>query len=215
MKKLLSLMLLLPGIASALDYTLMVGDTHANLQPAGVWWVQDYAHSLPSNAPSFTFRADQRFGKWGVGGGFMYIGHFSSLALAKGSDAAAAAGTPYPVTAFVGNESIEGIFLNGRRYFGNFYAEVGAIVTRTNWTMDVPQEYPAIPSSGGMTPYGYSEFVHIAQLGEIQLMPMADIGYIIDKHWSAQFAMLPTRVYGQYQGITKGYSWNASVGYTF
>lgn len=200
--------------AHALDFTFSAGATRATTVPSGIWWEAPYAHSLPTYVPSFTLRADKTLtSDWELGAGYTYVGRFQSTALAKASDQAISANAPYPLSHWNGDEKVEGLFLVARRNIGQWYVELGPAVTRSSWKMFIPDWVPCtdpaclLPDTPRPLTVGTPRQIHWDLIG--------GIGYKFDARWSANLSVYPTRIAGEFPGITKGYSATASVGFTF
>ena len=216
MKKLLiaGILTVVSGSASALDYNVSAGITNAGTPPNGIWWQNGYDHSFQSNVPSVGARVDQRFGDWGVGLGYEYIGDFASHASAVASDAAYAAGTPYPTSNWYGHQINQGLFLAARRYIGDFYVEAGPMLSYTKFSMNIPDWMGAKPDTNTLVSSGIRSPIALNQRS-YSVQWIASVGYKIDQHYSALISYIPLTTGAEMPGITAQYGVNLSLQYTF
>lgn len=204
--------------------TIAVGTTVGNTQPNGIWWQQEYPRTYDKTAPSFTLRYDTPLSNgWSVGGGYTYIGTFHSDAYAVSSDEAYAAKTPWPVSRWIGSQKQDGLFVVARKTMGPWYVEAGPMLTRTSFSMYIPDWIPAkdwdganlIPDLANQKP------LSVGQPKQMRVELVAGVGYQIDKDLSIQFTLYPTTVRGDVEteaggpGLLKGYSGNIAIGWTF
>jgi hypothetical protein len=215
--------------------TVSLGSTFANTQPSGIWWQKEYPSNFTHYAPSLTLRVDNKISSgWSYGFGYAYVGNFNSDSLAKGSDFAYAAGTPYPLIRFIGNQKVDGIFAVARKTFGSWYVEAGPMLTRTSFSMYIPNAVPCIediPRTCLLPDYSKMKDLYVGTPRQTKVELIGGIGYIINKNVSVQLTAYPTRVmqpmpedvgagFGGAQvdtgpGILKGYSGNLAISYTF
>jgi hypothetical protein len=230
MKKLLVLLSLFLATSAIAEpkVSVSLGSTFANTQPSGIWWQQEYSSKFTHNAPSFTLRVDNRISNgWSYGVGYAYVGNFHSDSLAVSSDPAYASGSPWPLSRWIGNQKVDGIFLVGRKTIGKWYIEAGPMLTKTSYSMDVPdwigsKDWPTnlVPDTGN------TRFLHVGTPRQMKVELIGGVGYNISDKLSVQFTAYPTRVLNPQPeevgesadtgpGILKGYSGNLSVLYTF
>lgn len=215
MKSLFWIIALLSSAAFADSTTVLVGVTHANLQPNGIWWQKEYPSDLPHNVASFTIRRDTSIDTNGnsIGIGYTYAGNFKSTALAVASDQAYAAGTPYPLSRWNGSQQTQGIFLAFRHRTGNWYVEGGPVVTFNDWKMNIPDwvncsDYPTC-----LKPVDKPMNLTVGEQ-QTKLNVRLGAGYVSGR-WSVDVTFFPTHVYSDYPGITTNFSLITSVGYRF
>jgi hypothetical protein len=215
--------------------SVSLGNTFANTQPSGIWWQKEYPSKFDHNAPSFSLRVDNKISDgWSYGAGYASVGNFHSDSLAVGSDFAYAAGTPYPLSRWIGNQKIDGLFLVGRKTWGKWYVEAGPMLTRTSFSMDIPDAVPCIedtPRTCLLPDVANMRTLHVGTPRQMKVELIAGIGYVVNDKVSVQFTAYPTRVMNvppeengsgfgggnadSGPGILKGYSGNLSLIYTF
>ena len=216
--KLLAAMLLC--LSAAADTTISIGVTHATLVPSGIWWQREFEHSLPKDVPSAGIRYDRKWSDaYSIGFGYTYVGAFQSHAKAIASDQAYDAwdkkGTPsYPVSDWYGDERVHALYGVARRTLGHWYYEAGPVVTYSQWKMHIPNWVGCRPDPPCLQP-GYTQDLTVGRPKQVHLDLMAAVGYHINDKLSVRLAAYPTRIAGEFPGITKGYSPTLTLDYKF
>lgn len=204
----LSLLLALCAFVRA-DTTVELGATHATLVPTGIWWQHEYTHQLPKDVPAAGIRFDQSIGQaWSVGAGFTYVGRFRSHAQAIASDQAYDTHVSYPLSDWYGDERVQALYLVARRSFGKWFVEAGPVLTRSTWSMTIPN-YLQCAQPYCLAPDVYPPYwLRVGGKRQTRHDPMAAIGYQLTSRAGVRLAAYPTRISDSYggPGITKGYS---------
>jgi len=225
-KKILVLGLFCSINSYAVDFTVDLGVTRPSHSNEGIWWQEKYPHSnLSKPAFSYTLRADQTIADgWSVGAGYTQVGHFTLHALAIASDNAYHHNVDYPTSNWYGDERIHAIFVLLRKTVGDWYVEAGPVRTRSSFTETIPDLIPCIDAEC-YTPGDKKYFVQVGTHGKYQtnIRAMAGLGYKFNDKWDISIHAYPTKITGSLDhnhgvggpGITKSYSPQFTVGYTF
>jgi len=200
--RIILLFLLFSSYAQAGNFTLGVGYSHFQKAPSGNWYDEKYSHDLNMDSPSATIRYD--FDDISVG--YMYTGKVTSNALARASDSAYSANSPYPLSSFYGTGHSEGFFLS-KRFGSEYYFSGGLMVYRSTWEMVVPDFRPTIDSP--------PQYLKVDHKPSWMILPMVGLGYTKGKY-ALELNLIPVKTYGdEYPAIYRGYATNLSVLYKF
>ena len=205
-------------VAWAMDapsYTLSLGDTYATHSGEGIWWQQPYPHTLPRHTLSVGARADFTTGyRLDFGVGYQWVGNFKSNALAKASDQAYAAGTPYPLSRWIGSEQVQAVYAVARHTRGKWWAEGGTALMVSKFSMSIPDWVNCTDRPACLTP-GAPQPIRVGSGRQYQTAAVAAVGYQFNDHAGVALSVFPTRISGTYPGLTKGYSPNLSFTWRF
>jgi hypothetical protein len=229
MKRMLAIVILLLTslVHAESTFSVAVGNTFAYTQGSGTWWQDKYPSYYEQNSPSITLRIDTPLrNNWSMGYGYTYIGNFNSDSLAVGSDLAYAKNLPFPLSRWIGNQKMDGIFLVARKTYNPWYVEGGLMYTRTSFTMNIPDWVPCkdwqlggacvMPDPANMRP------VTIGVPDQRRFALVFGGGYQVNEKLSVQLNFYPTEVTGSADlngyggpGIVQYYSPNISLVYKF
>ena len=206
----------MPAFSQALDMTVSVGDTYATHSGEGIWWQQPYPHKLPTNTPSVGVRVDTPSADGlSFGAGWRWVGNFRSDALALASDQAYAAGTPYPLSRWIGSEQVQALYGVARHTRGHWYVEEGVALVASRFSMVIPDWVNCTDRPACLTPAAAPQYLRVGAATQFKTAPIVGIGYHFDAHMGVDLTVWPTRISGEFPGITKGYSPTLSFNYTF
>ena len=217
MKWLLILLLCVSAHAET-SFSIGAGKTFGNVQGSGTWWQKEYPSYYEKTASSVVLRVDEtKANGWSLGAGYAFIGNFNSDSQAVASDWAYEQHKPYPLSRWIGNQKMDGLFVVARYTRGPWYFEAGPIYTRTTFTMHIPNWVPClddplpcvVPDLAKMQP------LTVGNPNQRKMSAIVSAGYQIDKNLAIQFTEYPTYVNAGLPGIIQMYSGNVSVLYTF
>lgn len=204
-------------------FTLGVGKTRGYTQGSGTWWQKEYPHYFQKTSDSAVVRLDlepNNNWSWSYGIGYVHIGNFNSDALAVASDYAYEQHKPYPLSRWIGNQKMDGIFAVTRYTKNKWYVEFGPIYQRTSWSMYIPDWVPCvediprtcvIPDIANMRPFTTGN--PDTRIWNVIL----GAGYQFNDNWGTQVMLYPTyvRESSNGPGLLQMYSPTFSVMYTF
>lgn len=209
MNKLIAIALLVPSIASA-QVVAGLGVSVFAKAGNGTWFQNEYPHELDMRSPSATLRYDMD--NFSVG--YMYVGKVTSHALAKASDAAYAANSPYPLSTWHGSGDTQGLFASHRqRWTDNFYTTLGLMAYRSTWEVDIPDWVPATDAAT-LIP-GTPRPLHVQHRTVWRTYPMLGVGYQSGR-MAVELSLLPADAQGdEFPAVYRSVAGNVSVLYEF
>jgi len=156
-------------------------------------------------------------GNWSVGLGYAYIGNFNSDSQAVASDQAYKANTPYPLSRWIGNQHMDGIFFVGRYNSGSWYVEGGPIYERTSFSMSIPNWVPCADYPVCVVPdVAKTQALTVGNPKQMMWNITLGAGYKFSKKLALQFTEYPTFVRAPGgPGLLQMFSGNISFLYTF
>ncbi len=212
--------------AQAGELSILLGSSRAQLASSGTWWQQEYPHELSNNPVSGTLRYD-----WSSAAGSKYaiglthIGRWTSSAQAVASDNAYTIHSPYPLSHWYGDESINGLFLAARHDTGNWSFEYGPILTHTSWRMQVPDWMNCVDSAespegralggGCLTPVGYIWPVDIQVPNQWGVTWRLGLSYRFSQNYRSELSCIDGRMLRNGPGLVNGPVCTFNLGYTF